>query len=210
MLDNSVGQGYIVSMRKLKSFYGTIPPNGWRFIVPVQLNEELAGTTIVAPTLGQLKEAVSKLFINNEYSISDAQFEEVVCALLPEGWCETCGDEGNPWQEERPLDAKKILAFFVTMLRWVRNGKKFVSKEVAQDRFDRCLACPHSTRLKEQDLNCKSCALEHGAREKIFEATKRLGEVEDPGKEDGDLYCKVCGCQLKAKVWFDIQSSCWK
>jgi hypothetical protein len=201
-------------MKKLKQHYGTIPPGGWSFTIPLEMSEVLVGTKMIAPTLWQLKDELNKLFIRNQESFNETLFEQFMCRNLPEDWCETCGDEGDPWMEERPFDAKKIAAFFITLLRWLRNGKKFVSKEEAQRRYSKCLSCPFSTRDVPPSLRlegCKSCEVEKAARGTILEATKKYGAVDEGEEEQGlsPLYCKVCGCELRAKVWFDIQTKCW-
>lgn len=190
------------------------PPGGWNFTVPSSMSERLAGYTIQARSVGDLREKASLLFLQNGETWNERMFEDVVCNSLPDTWCLSCGDEKNPWAEERPLNEKKILAFFLTMLRWMREGMRFVDKETAVRRYAVCRNCPQSTRVLPPGVEgkCAACSVERAARKTIMELVSKQGNVTENETEEerkNPLYCRVCGCQLNAKVWFRIKSKCW-
>ena len=92
------------------------PPGGWKFIVPESMSVRLKGTKVSAGSLEQLRKAVARLFMNNGEPFQVALFESELCASLPPQYCTTCGDKGIEWREYEPMSAKKILAFFGTLV----------------------------------------------------------------------------------------------
>ena len=120
------------------------PPGGWKFIVPESMSVRLKGTKVSAGSLEQLRKSVARLFMNNGEPFQVALFESELCSSLPPYYCTTCGDKGIEWKEYEPMSAKKILAFFSTMVLWYRRGHRFVDEAEARRRYAICASCPYA------------------------------------------------------------------
>lgn len=146
------------SFRIVPNHIMATPPGGWKFIVPESMSVRLKGTKVSAGSLEQLRKAVARLFMNNGEPFQVALFESELCASLPPQYCTTCGDKGIEWKEYEPMSAKKILAFFGTMVLWYRRGHRFVDEAEARRRYAICASCPYATSTPPPDLEKQGCA----------------------------------------------------
>lgn len=186
------------------------PPGGWKFRIPEALSPRLQGTLITAPTLAELRNQMASILRNNDEAYDEDAFHQALCLQLPEGYCESCGDEGISWPEHQPMTARKVLGFFLTMILWYRRGHRFVDITEARRRYEICSRCPKSTPIPPPDMEkegCESCGAGGSARKFLYELVKERGSLAE-GRPV--LYCTLCGCDLSVKCHFDIKSACWK
>lgn len=198
------------SFRIVPNHVKVTPPGGWRFVVPESMSVKLKGIETKAVTLEDLRRSVSRLFMNNGEPFRRDVFEEELCKILPPQYCSTCGDRGIEWREHEPITAKKVLAFFSTMILWYRRGHRFVDEGEARRRYAICQKCPYATATPPPDLEqegCATCGAAGAGRKFLQEKTRGRVDLSE-GKPP--LYCKLCGCDLTVKAHFDIESDCWK
>ena len=197
------------SFRIVPNHIMATPPGGWKFVVPESMSVRLKGTKVSAGSLEQLRKSVARLFMNNGEPFQVALFESELCSTLPPYYCTTCGDKGIEWKEYEPMSAKKILAFFSTMVLWYRRGHRFVDEAEARRRYAICASCPYATSTPPPDLEkqgCATCGAEGAGRKFLKEKISGLADLTNGA---APLYCTLCGCDLSVKAHFDIESDCW-
>lgn len=195
---------------KLRERYFTVPPGGWQFKITEAVSPRFAGRVIKGFSPKEIGEKLSRLLHNNGEPFDEDVYVDELCKQIPPEFCVGCLHEkdNTQWDTVAPLTWFKIYKFFMTMGNWLRKGHRFVEPAQAKERFEVCRNCPHSTRMVDESRErCISCSAEKLARTSLLSLIKPLGEVDDNPEQP--LYCKLCGCELRAKVWFDVGNDCW-
>jgi len=164
-----------------------VPPGGWGITIRGALRLEAA-------SLFDLKQAFERACLANGWEPDWNEFLEAVCAAHP-GCCVDISG-GRAKAQAAPPMAERVWRFIRTMQKWVTNGGKIVEPELAARRAEVCAACPENVRGSW----CMRCATEMG-----LSIRRLVGGGKTP--QDANLkVCKVCGCALRAKVWFPLDA----
>ncbi len=88
-----------------------------------------------------------------------------------------------------------VMNFLRTMTDFLSNGGSFVDSTEADRRSAICASCPHNNEAK----GCSVC----------LSIARRVSTLikGKTSSHDADLKnCDRCGCELKAKIWFPLES----
>lgn len=165
------------------------PPGGWHHKengIPFPLN----GSKI-ASLISVLKEVENyRLATGGDLNPGwEDRLLDQMCRENPEYRCIEDGD-----RKPRNINFQDVKRFLHVMAYHVQNGLQHVSSEEAARRESICMRCP----MRTQESFCFGCK---GLGEKARQVTQ--------GKETPNSQvlgsCHVCGCLLKAKVWFPLE-----
>jgi hypothetical protein len=96
---------------------------------------------------------------------------------------------------ERGTTVEDVWRAFKTATKWVSGGGKLVDQEEADRRASICVSCP-------KHGNVTGCV---GCRGVLNWSFDLLGNRRT--QQDANLaQCKVCGCELKVKVWMPLDA----
>lgn len=176
------------------------PPGGFRFLPP-PVREGDTPKWITAPTWTDLVRAVKKFYVANNLPIG-LQFEEAIedqlCATMPPGVCHHMSKEHRrrSGQIERSSIAKVM---DVTKLLFRKlTGEKLVSKEEANAHARVCVGCFYN----QAPDGCTSC----NAPNRNALINSILGTTQETGYHSALQSCLLCGCELRAKVWYSPEA----
>jgi len=189
----------------------TVPPGGFRYLC------EETKTWIDAPSMGELVNKATRHRTANHLGTPEnfrEHIEAQMCSHMPPGTCKH--EAGVAVSGSRRLTFHEVVAATKTLGAWFLKGTPKVSQGEAERRANICLACP----MNQAFDGCTTCA-EKDLRAAIVDF---MGESKTP--YDAGLHsCSVCGCTLKAAIWFPLEllvkhadkealknapSHCWK
>lgn len=167
-------------------------PGSWRFLV-----KETKQWFRNYVALGDLERDLAKHYKANQLPVPAdlrQQIIDQICPDLPAGWCEYAGRPLPENALNRHLTFADVLAGTRTIGTWLVGGCPRVEPQEASRRAFICARCQYNV----QPSGCPSCNSPlHSVVNTI------VGGAKTP--EDANLRaCKICGCSLKAKVWFPI------
>ena len=170
----------------------TTPPGSWRFLV-----KETGKWFRNYVALADLISALRKHYTANELPIPadlQQQIIDQMCPDLPAGWCEFAGHPTAESLLSRYLTFKDVLAGTKTLLSWQLQGRPRVSKQEAEGRAAVCVRCQYNV----QPGGCPSC------NSPLHQVVNAFVGGSKTNQDDNLRACKICGCSLKAKVWFPV------
>lgn len=167
------------------------PPGGFRYF------QQETQQWIKAASLPELFTEVKKHRKANELPIGlmfQQEVESQLCSFMPPGVCHYT----DPAQRKRAnqIGRSHISKMMdVTRLLFARiKGETKVTLEEANEHAKGCVKCS----FNQPAIGCTSC--NSGARREVVDAI--LGSHQDT-KYHGRLQaCIICGCDLRAKVWY--------
>lgn len=175
----------------------TVPHGGFRFWV------KESRTSITSATLWYCAEAVLKHRRANELPGKDQDMEttmsEIEAQLCESAPPETCRDkEGAVKMHGTAMSFDTITRGAETLLDFfVKDGRKKVSKEIADERARVCGNCF----ANKNPEGCTSCA---GSW--LRELANQITGGEDTAHDAVLKSCAFCGCLLRSKVWIPLNT----
>lgn len=168
------------------------PPGGWRFLVP-ETNWK-SGSYSNWP---QLRDNLRAHYESAGYSMPSDIFDKVEAQICEENK-EYCN--GNPSLFERLVNSAKNLrhtfnAAYTCLVTLVSNragsGER-PTQALADSRAGVCAVCPENDAIEP----CSHCNM--GTINRLVE---KLVGAHKTTSDDKLKFCKVCHCNLRAKVW---------
>lgn len=162
------------------------PPCGWKYIDPT------TGARFEASRYKGLLEVVDRYLQFQKLSASTEDSEQKLLDylkwLLPKGWVLV---DGSPFSPPKLMtrgvaDPALLMAASRAMFEFLKEGGKFTSMEVAQERGNACKNCPFNGHLK--GCNCAP----------FYKALNLVLPNERKNPELG--VCQICGCSLQLKT----------
>jgi hypothetical protein len=174
---------------RLKSYFSGVP-GGFKYF------QKETNHTVEATTWNDLLLAVKKHRQSNGLAIGllfEQEIEEQLCARMPPEICRH--RDYKKVDGVLPLSWKQVLNGTLTISHWLVTGRELVEQTEANARARICGDCY----FNRQTSGCAGCS-----------SGKLRGAVEalvGKRKTNYDQYlraCGICGCSLKAKVWFPL------
>ncbi len=172
--------------------YTNTPPNGWRYIVP-ETNQAI-GTYM---SWAQLYSNIQRHYEASGYKMPEDMLRKVeafICSKEPEYCGEVIDNPGGPqtFMESVKHTFHAAYQCMATLVSNRAGSGERPSQELANYRAAVCAVC------KENDVihPCNHCSMK--TLNVLIE--KLAGSGKTPS--DAQLkFCKVCHCNLKAKIW---------
>ncbi len=165
----------------------THPPDSWKF-----LNRETE--TWIRGEIWQ--ELVDLVIVHRQYkgvgSTNRAEVEleiqRQICAGAFPGVCNAePGEDYKPFKDlARSLNLAAIESASASLIKWLKEGMRMVSKEESADRAKICRGCPYN----KPAAACVCTTL--------FAAIEAM--LPGDRKEPGLVICTLCGCSLRIKT----------
>lgn len=124
------------------------------------------------------------------------QVEEQVCQHVPPEWCQGRDPKKHPVEPLNFDQALQGTAVLGSLLVHLAMGKSFVDQDEANRRARICYNCHYNTGIS----GCSNCSMG-----KVREAVSKIVGDRTTEGESRLQACKICGCALKAKVWFPLE-----
>ncbi len=163
-------------------------PGGWRYRQPE------TGAAIEAPHWTDLVRAVKAHRVANNLPVGllfEQEIEQQLCERTPE-YCNESGIEG-PAVFGFGLTFETILRGTSTLASWFLQGRPKVDQAEADQHAAICTTCPQNQPAE----GCSPCNWKR--LQQVIETVTGAGRTAN----DAALQtCRLCGCSLKAKVWF--------
>ena len=172
---------------KLSNIWGATPPDGYRYVDPVD------GFVAHAWTYVDWVDVQAAHLRANEREIPPNLgdlMQDQICKTLPPGWC--LFDDPERKRPSTSISFNDVTAGLKTFARWIAGGYKYVAQSEADRRAVICSRCYYNVQVQ----GCAGCSA-------------AVQEVVRDKKTKHDLAlrsCAVCKCFLKAKVHFPIET----
>lgn len=175
------------------------PPGSWRYMVPE--TQRLIGPK---PSLRDLMVEIRNHYRANELLMPtdiEQRVHSYMCALIPS---HLCGHASGLNLIQAAKDAVIVFSTVVqgtmTIGEWFLKGRiqgkeELVSKVQANSRALICASCPYNVTVG----GCAPCVAGQMAN-----AIKRVVGNANTDHDHRLNACRLCGCSLKAKVWFPL------
>lgn len=167
------------------------PPGGWRYRVPE------TGQVFRGVSEYQLLDQLQSHYKANQLVAPDdlaARIEQFVCAQEPD-YCTDAHGQTAPPRGGLFHDFTNILRGTRTLLAWKLKGGALVEPALSERRARTCVGCPQN----DEPQGCTSCNMPTLKRLVTELVGDRRTSVHDQLKA-----CRVCSCQLAAKVQLQI------
>lgn len=175
------------TLLKLRNTWGDCPPDGFRYVDPVDGYVSHAWTYVDWVNI-----ATAHLQANNREVPADlgALMQNQLCQSLPPGWC--LFDDPNRPRPQVSLSWNDVTGGLATFARWIAGGCKYVPQTEADRRAGVCSKC-------YLNVNVQGCA---GCQKAVQEVVRDKHSRFDNALRS----CAVCRCFLRAKVHFPIDT----
>jgi len=153
---------------------------------PYTWNEQ--GESLTVKTLGELLRFVSAVRIQRGGDLQPG-WQDRICNQI----CEdpimkfNCSQTGG--HDVREIQASDVKRFFTTVAKWASDGGTMVDSGEAERRASICAACPQNVPIR----GCMGCSTILPKLLKVIGGATTSKDALLKG-------CKICGCELKAKV----------
>lgn len=162
------------------------PPGGWKYRVPQ------TGQWFEGPSLANLIDQLKAHYAANGYDVPgdlEQKIEDSTCARMPD-YC--TGNNPAPLKPQLALTFHTVVQGSKTLLSWFANGREFVSTEKAEKRASVCAGC----QFNEPPEGCTGCNIRS-----LRALVEKLVGGRKTSLDSRLKSCRVCYCQLAAKVW---------
>jgi hypothetical protein len=170
------------------------PPQGWKYTQPE------SGATFAHYDYITWKNSILSHRKANNYPIPDDFEDDLVneaCKQNPHWPGSVCKRLASPRGHARKkLGWKEAFAFLRVLEAFVKQGGALVDQEEANRRAEICARCPKNIPIAS---SCGAC--ETGLRSLLKFLIRDKKTWADAEIES----CGVCGCNLKASVWFPLE-----
>ncbi len=176
-----------MSMKMLLTKPNSVPPNGFRWVDPVD------GWTAHAWSYDAWVDLVKHHLQANNRSIPESIEDDMqtqLCMMLPAGWCNY--DDPNRPRVSTDFSWGDLISGLKTFASWIASGCQYVLQEEADRRAQICGRCYLNVHVE----GCGSC------HKLAADVTKNRHTKYDFALKA----CAACHCLLKAKVHFEIST----
>lgn len=168
----------------------TAPPGGWRYRVPE--TGQIFSASNEQELLGQLRAHYGAAGYPMPANLVEL-IDQNICAQHPD-YC--VGSGPAPKASGLAHTFTTVLQGTRTIGAWLLGGRELVSQDVADRRASICSMCVQN----DEPQGCTSC------NSKVMkEAVEKLVGKRSTALHDRLLSCRICGCNLRAKVWFPLR-----
>lgn len=184
--------------------YTTTPPGMWRYRVPetgqmVPDPKVLGGNGYFA--YNDLESAVLAHYKSNGLIAPvdlRQRIVDYICNLCPPGYCRDSENRFIQIGVDILQSFSQIKQGTETIVDWFfREGGAKVDQATADSRAAICVTCP----MNGPPQGCPSCGGNVGALRQLVD---RLVGQSKTSMDNRLQACYVCGCELKAKIWFPL------
>jgi len=169
-----------------------IPPGGWRYTERrTGIKFPVNGSQV---TLDWLITEVERHRVATGGDLSPGWRDRLLEEICQQNPSIPCGQDMAPIN--RALSKSDVRRFMSSMAKFVMNGAKLVDQGEADRRAAICAECPMRTR----QTFCMGCMGLRAVNEALI-GHREVSNASELGS------CAVCGCVLKVKVWFPLEST---
>lgn len=167
------------------------PPGGWKF------KEERSGITFPLDgspiaSLPSVMDQIEAHRMGTGGDLNPGWEDRVIDEMCKQNPSHKCIQDEE--RKPRRVNWRDVKRFLVVLDAHIQDGMKHVPQEEAQRRENICMRCP----MRSAESFCWGCKGMGKLAEKVLQG-KHTENAATVGS------CYVCGCMLKAKVWFPLE-----